>query len=226
MVESAVRRKIERRLDLLTDCIPRSNAFYEATNDGKGMNREVYRSLFLQREVVNRVFRVLSAMPGETQILLVDRFISLPRLANMASTAFLEHSMCEDDPRSEPVDFGRPRETVTRYIAFLTFRNRFSFISLQDARNMATHCQAERPCTAMEMLHVVRQYPHVVAGDAFRVFGTRVCEGELVLRCPPGSMNRLSTVPPERGLHRGSLGAYNDGIRSYFARLSSVIRVT
>ena len=226
MTESAVRRKIERRLDLLTDCLPQSNALHRATNDGKGMNREMYRELFLHREVVNRVCHVLSAMPGETQILLVDRLISLPRLANMAGTAFLEHSVCEDDPRVEPVDFGKPRETITRYIAFLTFRHRMFFISLQDARGSAMYSRYERPCTAVEMLYVARQYPHVVAGHAFRVFGTKVGKHELVLRCSQSATHRLSTVPFEHGSHGGSLGAYNDRIRSFFARLPSVIRVT
>ena len=226
MTENSVRRMIAWRLDLLTDCIPSFNALHRATNDGVGMNREKYRDLFLCGDVVDRAFRLLSIMPGEVQMLLVDSLIPIPRLANTAGTAFLESIVCTDDQRSEPMDFGQPRETITRYIAFLTFRNRVSFISLQDARNTAAHHHAERPCTAMEMLYAVRQYPQLVAGHAFRVFGTRVGEHELVLRCPQSTKYRMSTVPLEHSHRRGSLGTYNDRIRSYFAKLPCVIRVT
>lgn len=226
MTESSVRRKIGRRLDLLTDCIPPFNALHRATNDGVGMNRDMYRELFLNNEVVDRVFRVLSAMPGETQILLVDRLVPVPRLANMSATAFLESTECEDAVFSLPMDFDMLPDSVSRYIAFLTFRNCVSFMSLQDARNTATHYSKERPCTAVEMLYVIRQYPHVVGNNAFRVFGTRVGNNELILRRSQDAMYRLATVPFEKVAHRGSLGAYNDRIRNYFARLPSVIRVT
>lgn len=229
MTEYEAREAVRQALDLMTDCLPTLGMFQEATNGGRGMRRAEYRETWMHPWVVQRAARVMTrAMDDGDQslrMLLVDTTIPLDRLARLANT-ILDAGKIVDQP------FCAPREssvtgTPTRYIAFLTDRELLRYTSIGKARWIAMHDQSERPLTATEALHLIRQDPQSVAHRSFRVFGSKIGLRELLLR-PESNGQRWRLSPPMATNDKFApvIKVYNDSIRSYFARLVDVVSVT
>ncbi len=225
MTEFQVEGDIRGAVDLMTDCFPRMGLFQEATNGGKGMSRAEYRGLWVCPRVVRRVTEVIAESEQELRMLLVDTTISLERLAFLSDTQ-LERGKIVSQTYCTPRD-PLSSEVPERYIAFLTNRECEKYTSLGRARWVVTRIHEERPLTAEEMLHLVRQDPSSVAHRNFRVFGSRIGQRELLFRQNSDRKSwRLSLPMPTTGKFGEVIKVYNDTIRSYFARCTDVISVT
>lgn len=225
MTEFQVEGEIRRALDVMTDCLPQMGLFQEATNGGRGMTRVEYRGPWVHPRVIQRVAKVITESEQELRMLLVDTTISLERLAFLSDTQIergkvVNQSYCvPHDPFAE--------ETPSRYIALLTNREFEKYTSVGRARWVTANVHDERPLTAEEMLHLIRQDTASVAHKSFRVFGSRIGSRELLLR--PNSDRkswRLSLPMPTTGKYGEVIKVYNNTVRSYFARLTDVISVT